>query len=67
MVRFLKSVQSCVFLLLIHQKKILFPCTNARGVPVKFYITYTNCFFKPIRTFAVDINDLDLNSTNYMC
>ena len=41
---FLKSAQSYYFfkvlLLLIHEKKILFPCSNASRVPVKFYITY---------------------------
>ena len=52
------------------KKKILFPCSNARDVPVKFYITYiiTSIVFKPIRIFAVNINCyLDLISTNYMC
>ena len=29
-----------ILLLLINQKKILFPCSNARRVRVKFYITY---------------------------
>ena len=49
------------------KKKILFPCSNARDVPVKFYII-TSIVFKPIRIFAVDINCyLDLISTNYMC
>ena len=51
-------------------KKILFACSNARDVPVKFCITYittSSVAFKPIRIFAVDINCyLDLISTNYM-
>ena len=53
------------------KKKILFPCSNAHDVPVKFFITYiitSQLFFKPIGIFAVDINCyLDLISTNYMC
>ena len=52
------------------KKKILFPYSNARDVPVKFYITYIiiSIVFKPISIFAVDINCyLNLISTNYMC
>ena len=52
------------------KKKILIPCSNARDVAVKFYITYimTSLFFKPIEIFAVEIKSyLDLISTNYMC
>ena len=53
------------------KKKILFLCSNARDVSVKFYITYiitSQLFFKLIRILAVDINCyLGLISTNYMC
>ena len=53
------------------KKKILFPCSKARDVPAKFYITNiitSSIVFKPIRIFAVNINCyLDLISTNYMC
>ena len=80
--RFLKSVQillltivesyNCTFSfnsLNMIKKKILFPCSNARYVPVKFYITYIiiSIVLKPIRIFAVDITCyLDLISANYM-
>ena len=50
--------------------KILFPCSNTRDVPMKFYVTYiiTSIVFKPIKIFAIDINCyLDLILTNYMC
>ena len=50
--------------------KILFPCSNTRDVPMKFYVTYiiTSIVFKPIKIFAIDINCyLDLILTNCMC
>ena len=50
--------------------KILFPCSNTRDVPMKFYVTYiiTSIVFKSIKIFAIDINCyLDLILTNYMC
>ena len=53
-IRFLKSVQSYYFLkyflIIKHakhliKKKILFPCSKARDVPVRFYITHIKMLF----------------------
>ena len=47
--RFIKHAEHLI------KKTIFFPCSNARDVPVKFYITTSlyQLFFKPVKIFAV--------------